>query len=288
MGIEFNPKNLNAAEIFDKLDAADGKKNGKIDKSIWNAFAEAAGGNKIKNFIEEKNAVASIGRYLAKASDDVKQRICDYLGNVNTVKSEGVTEDSVNPSLSSQEETKLAKINSGYRQCIENIKKRASKTETLEDYGFTGDDLSGGAISLNHFGYDSNGEFVDKFKPSTTEAERKVALKAKGSHGYSYVKAKAVVRDVKNKFKKEWKKLSFANEIAYADRVGGVDPERVAQYKRELWEKRVFPEMSSKYPADAAKYKAAMEDIKQLEEKYPKIGQCYEDLQEMVLRHQVI
>jgi Na+-transporting NADH:ubiquinone oxidoreductase subunit NqrE len=45
MGINFDPTNLNAAEIYAKLDAADGKAGDKkINWSIWNQFAAAADG----------------------------------------------------------------------------------------------------------------------------------------------------------------------------------------------------------------------------------------------------
>ena len=86
MGIEFNPQNFDAKEIFNALDAADGKKDGKINKSIWNEFAAAAEGNTIKNYIEEENAIKAIERYLAKANDEVKGKVADYLNNPNRLR----------------------------------------------------------------------------------------------------------------------------------------------------------------------------------------------------------
>ena len=51
--------NLNAAELFKKLDAKDGKVDNKIQASIWNEFADTAGGNRINNCIQKENALKS-------------------------------------------------------------------------------------------------------------------------------------------------------------------------------------------------------------------------------------
>lgn len=61
-----------AEVIFNNLDTADGKVDKKISASVWNEFAETAGGNKIKEFIDEKDAMKSIKAYL-KRSDASKQ-----------------------------------------------------------------------------------------------------------------------------------------------------------------------------------------------------------------------
>lgn len=82
MAMNVNNQNLNAKNIFAALDAKDGKQDGKVQKTVWNAFAEISGGNKIRNYIEEKNGVNAIGRYLANANDTVKTNIMSYLGGL--------------------------------------------------------------------------------------------------------------------------------------------------------------------------------------------------------------
>ena len=54
---------FNARNVANELDAADGKKDGKIQKDIWNAYAAARGGNSIKNFIDVNSAIRSINAY---------------------------------------------------------------------------------------------------------------------------------------------------------------------------------------------------------------------------------
>lgn len=53
--------------IAQKLDAADGKKDGKIEASIWNEFVKEQGGNEIQNHITLKDAINSIKTYVQKA-----------------------------------------------------------------------------------------------------------------------------------------------------------------------------------------------------------------------------
>ncbi len=84
MNIEPSGNNLNVNEIFAKLDAMDGGgADGKIEASIWNTFADVAGGKHIKNFINKDNAIKSISAYIARASEDVKNKISDFLKNSN-------------------------------------------------------------------------------------------------------------------------------------------------------------------------------------------------------------
>ena len=63
-----DPTNLKnyAAELFDKLDAKDGKIDGKVQNSVWNEFAEneQTQGNNVKNFIERENGIKAIVRYM--------------------------------------------------------------------------------------------------------------------------------------------------------------------------------------------------------------------------------
>lgn len=84
MNIGPSGNNLNVNEIFAKLDAMDGGgADGKIEASIWNAFADVAGGKHIKNFINKDNAIKSISAYIARASEDVKNKISDFVKNSN-------------------------------------------------------------------------------------------------------------------------------------------------------------------------------------------------------------
>ena len=62
--------------IANALDAADGKVDGKIDKSIWNAYAKQVGGNQIKNYITTENAEKALARYFE--NDENKQNIGKY------------------------------------------------------------------------------------------------------------------------------------------------------------------------------------------------------------------
>lgn len=52
-------------KLAEELDAADGKKDGKINANIWNDFMKSTGskGNKIKNFINLNNAERSLNFY---------------------------------------------------------------------------------------------------------------------------------------------------------------------------------------------------------------------------------
>lgn len=76
--------NLNADAIWQSLDTRDGCADQKIQASIWNEFADITGGRHINNFITEKNALTSIQAYLNRASDEIKQKICEYFGWGNT------------------------------------------------------------------------------------------------------------------------------------------------------------------------------------------------------------
>lgn len=84
MNVGPSGNNLNVNEIFAKLDAMDSRgTDGKIEASIWNSFADVAGGKHIKNFINKDNALKSISAYIARASEDVKNKISDFVKNSN-------------------------------------------------------------------------------------------------------------------------------------------------------------------------------------------------------------
>ena len=61
-------------QLADKLDEADGKKDGKIDANIWNSFLgdNKSKGNKINRFINLNRAEVSFDYYLKKKDNDVE------------------------------------------------------------------------------------------------------------------------------------------------------------------------------------------------------------------------
>lgn len=72
--------NLNPEMIFAKLDSFDTKgSDEKIEASIWNKFADLAGGNHIKKEICKEDALKSIANYLARATDEIKENIQGFI-----------------------------------------------------------------------------------------------------------------------------------------------------------------------------------------------------------------
>lgn len=77
MGMEVN---MSPEVIFAKLDSLDNKgADEKIEASIWNKFADIAGGKHIKNEINKSDALKSISSYLTKATDEIKQNIQAFI-----------------------------------------------------------------------------------------------------------------------------------------------------------------------------------------------------------------
>ncbi len=148
MAMNVNNQNLNAKNIFAALDAKDGKQDGKVQKSVWNAFAEISGGNKISNYIEEKNGVNAIGKYLANANDTVKTNIMSYLGGLVKPEAETKAPKTTNttPVNKTTETSVVSKKveNSNKTQSAENVslegteyKKEYDMIKTLVDfYGY--------------------------------------------------------------------------------------------------------------------------------------------------------
>ncbi len=66
-----------AGQIAQKLDAADGTKDGKIEKSIWDAFAKEHGGKTIKESIDVESAMNSITTYVVKGAKSSGKGIND-------------------------------------------------------------------------------------------------------------------------------------------------------------------------------------------------------------------
>ena len=95
MGIELNKMNisLNADAIFEKLDSKDGNSDRKIEASIWNKFAEVTGGNTIKEYIEEPNAMKSINTYLKRGGEAVQKKIAEFFGWDSKEKAQATVND---------------------------------------------------------------------------------------------------------------------------------------------------------------------------------------------------
>ena len=66
-----------AGQIAQKLDAADGTKDGKINASIWNEFAQEHGGKTIKESIDVETAMKSITSYVVKGAGKAGKAVND-------------------------------------------------------------------------------------------------------------------------------------------------------------------------------------------------------------------
>ena len=66
-----------AGQIAQKLDAADGTKDGKINASIWNEFAQEHGGKTIKESIDVETAMNSITTYVVKGAGKAGKAVND-------------------------------------------------------------------------------------------------------------------------------------------------------------------------------------------------------------------
>ena len=72
-------QSTSAGQLAQQLDAADGKKDGKISASVWNSFVEGKGGKDIKNYINVENAMNSITSYAVKTSQSSGTKINDLM-----------------------------------------------------------------------------------------------------------------------------------------------------------------------------------------------------------------
>ena len=85
---EINPllNSTSAGKLAQKLDAADGKQDGKISASVWNSFVQDKGGKSIKNYIEVESAMNSLTSYVVKNSKSsgtgTKDLMKSWLGSV--------------------------------------------------------------------------------------------------------------------------------------------------------------------------------------------------------------
>lgn len=77
-----------AGKIAQKLDAADGSKDGKINASIWNEFVADKGGKTIKESIDVVSAMNSITTYVVKNASKAEKAVNDlakeWLGTEST------------------------------------------------------------------------------------------------------------------------------------------------------------------------------------------------------------
>ena len=76
---EVNPllNKTSAGQIAQKLDAADGTKDGKINASIWNEFAQEHGGKTINESIDVESAMNSITTYAIREAKKADKNIND-------------------------------------------------------------------------------------------------------------------------------------------------------------------------------------------------------------------
>ena len=87
---DVNPllNSTSAGQIAQKLDAADGTKDGKINASIWNEFVEDKGGKKIKESIDVVSAMNSITTYVVreakKAGKNVEVLAQEWAGGIKS------------------------------------------------------------------------------------------------------------------------------------------------------------------------------------------------------------
>ena len=72
-------QSTSAGQLAQQLDAADGKKDGKISASVWNSFVDGKGGKDIKNYINVENAMNSITSYAVKNSQSSGTKINDLM-----------------------------------------------------------------------------------------------------------------------------------------------------------------------------------------------------------------
>ena len=285
---KINPNSLNAADIFAKLDAADGQANGRIDKSVWNAFAEAAGGNQIKNYIEKDNAINAIGRYLANASEEVKENVSSFLDNVKIQESKSGETDKAQdsaPAAGEQSEGETIsvplRLEDGSTINLTFDKAKFEKevnrrTKIMEGYDNDWEEIRA---------FFSYGEPLDTYirTITTTDEERREALNFKGDNGYNYVEASIRVKALERKYINAWRSekspedgiSKHNNSILWMIACEARNNPLREQNRAAIWNGIIFPMMS---PDDRANYEAAMADLKQIQAKYPNVETCIRDL----------
>lgn len=279
MGIEFNPASLNANDIFARLDAADGKNDGRINKSIWNAFAAIAGGKEINNFIEKTNAIRSISSYLSKASDEVKAKISEYLNKTpetfDSATSEARTQEgAANSAVASNEtksETTKEEVKRKFFPTQEQINDR--KNRKVDGYDFTEHDLVGDSIFV----------IFDRHKTSTTDERRKEVLNTKGKNGYNYVTAKKTIDDIEEKYLLKWRNAVDPNDGKQHNTLwfdvwmhNSLASDEVRANNRKLLLEVALRKMTDE---DRKIYEEAKADFAYLSARYTDADICYEDLQ---------
>ena len=71
-----------AGAIAKELDAKDGKKDGQISASVWNAYAAEHGGKSVKNSISLIDATNSITTYMVREAANAKKKLIEILQQV--------------------------------------------------------------------------------------------------------------------------------------------------------------------------------------------------------------
>ena len=290
---KINPSSLNASDIFAKLDAADGQANGKIDKSVWNAFAEAAGGNQIKNYIEKDNAIKAIGRYLANASEEVKENVSGFLDNIKIQETKpGETGKVQDSAPVSGEQSGSETMSVGLR-----MKDGSIRYLTCDKAKFEKAAAKRAAVME---GYDNDWEEIRAFfnygvpldtynrKITTTDAERKEALNFKGDNGYNYVKASNLVKIIEDRYIDLWRSINSPedgvskhnNELLWDIACEDQNNPHRKENRAILWEREIYPMLR---PEDKELYDKAMADLKQIQAKYPNVETCVRDLNSLYL-----
>lgn len=243
MGDNFQISNLNAQAIFQILNSKDSdSSDSKIDSNIWNEFAQVAGGNKIKNYIEYDKAISAINRYLDKAPQEVKESICLFLNkNIEENSYAQLTQN-----LSGQDAERE----------IKNITQTANN-KNINGYNFSVNDMK------EALGYTFE---LKQREIGTSEIERQQALNAKAPSGRTYIEAKKIVSTLEKKYLSQ-KPVTFGLATAENNRYGEIN--------RRFLSTSIVQYMSEE---DKKLYMSAQNDINVLTAKYPNIQQCAEDL----------
>lgn len=306
-GIEFNSDNFNAKQIFEKLDAADGKSDGKIKKTIWNTFAEAAGGNKIKNYIEQENGIKAIGRYLTNASDETFDKVGDYLEKIEDPDSQSssILEEGNNNAPEGKicvggYKGKDGKYHYWYVDKEIWEKRQAEKDAVLE--GYSDNESIRKIVSKTVY---------DKTPISTTDEERKEALNYEAESGRTYAEARNIVTEIETEVVKRINHSKTEGSISNLDLIkvtisdlklaiergkwflenGSGTSTEINNVKQALpkWEKELAQAEAARErellknmtPQEREDYISAKKDMNEIQNIYPDVETCLSDLRKI-------
>ena len=171
----------NARTLADNLDAADGKKDGKISASIWNNYLKTIGstGNRINNYITVDNAERSLNYY--KTTKDLNNTDAKW-NNWNMDKKDYM------PSVPSKDENPPAKTDP-IEQAAPPEKSDPPANSTLDAIFNTKSEENAGKKVTNGDGtayeYDNNGYIKSVYDNDGNET-RYISRDADGSVEYYY------------------------------------------------------------------------------------------------------